>query len=93
MEIAMEAGADDIGREDDVWEITAAPADFITLKEAIEAAGIEPDSAQVTMIPDTMVTCDVEGGRKVLRMIDAIEESDDVQKVYTNADIPEGAMD
>ena len=45
------------------------------------------------MIPDTMVTCDEEGGRKVLRMIDAIEESDDVQKVYTNADIPEGAMD
>ena len=93
MEIAMEAGADDISSEDGMWEVTGSPADFILLKEAIEAAHIEPTSAEVTMVPDTMVECNVESGRKVLRMIDAIEESDDVQKVYTNADIPEEAME
>jgi transcriptional/translational regulatory protein YebC/TACO1 len=93
MEIAMEAGADDISSEDGMWEVTGSPADFILLKEAIEAANIELTSAEVTMVPDTMVECNVESGRKVLRMIDAIEESDDVQKVYTNADIPEEAME
>ena len=93
MEIAMEAGADDISSEDGMWEVTGSPADFIILKEAIEAANIDPTSAEVTMVPDTMVECNVESGRKVLRMIDAIEESDDVQKVYTNADIPEEAME
>ncbi|MDG2200677.1 MAG: YebC/PmpR family DNA-binding transcriptional regulator [Phycisphaerales bacterium] len=93
MEIAMEAGADDISSEDGMWEVTGSPADFIPLKEAIEAADIELTSAEVTMVPDTMVECNVESGRKVLRMIDAIEESDDVQKVYTNADIPEEAME
>lgn len=93
MEIVMEAGADDISSEDGMWEVTGSPADFIILKEALEAAGIELISAEVTMVPDSMVNCDVESGRKVLRMIDAIEESDDVQKVYTNADFPEEAME
>ena len=93
MEIAMEAGADDITSEGGMWEVTGQPGDFIALKEAIEAAGIKPTSAEVTMIPDTMVDCSVEAGKKVLRMLDAIEEGDDVQKVYTNADIPEGSME
>ena len=93
MEIAMEAGADDITSEGGMWEVTGQPGDFIALKEAIEAAGIKPTSAEVTMIPDTMVDCSVDAGKKVLRMLDAIEESDDVQKVYTNADIPEESME
>ena len=76
-----------------MWAVTGSPSDFISLKEAIEAAGIEVTSAEVTMLPDTTVSCDVDGGQKVLRMLDAIEESDDVQKVYTNADIPEEAME
>ncbi len=72
MELAMEAGAEDITSEDGVWEVTGAPSDFIALKEAIDAAGIEVTSAEVTMVPDTMVSCDVDGGQKVLRMLDAI---------------------
>jgi len=89
----MEAGAEDITSEEGMWEVTGAPSDFIALKEAIDAAGIVVSSAEVTMVPDTMVSCDVDGGQKVLRMLDAIEGSDDVQKVYTNADIPEEAME
>ncbi|MCH2149678.1 MAG: YebC/PmpR family DNA-binding transcriptional regulator [Phycisphaerales bacterium] len=93
MELAMDAGADDIRLEGGAFEVTGGPADFITIKEAIEAAGITLDSAEVTMVPDALVACDVAAGVKVLRMLDAIEESDDVQKVYTNADIPEEAME
>ncbi|MEE3002355.1 MAG: YebC/PmpR family DNA-binding transcriptional regulator [Planctomycetota bacterium] len=92
MELAMEAGAEDIRNEDGAWEVTGDPADFILLKEGFEHAGLEVDSAEVTMIPGSMVACDVEAGRKVLRLIDDLEESDDVQKVYTNADIPEESM-
>ncbi|MEE2719211.1 MAG: YebC/PmpR family DNA-binding transcriptional regulator [Planctomycetota bacterium] len=93
MELAMEAGADDISADEGVWEVTGSPSDFIPLKEALDASGIEVTSAEVTMVPDSTVSCDVAGGQKVLRMLDAIEESDDVQKVYTNADIPPEAME
>ena len=93
MELAMEAGADDISADEGVWEVTGSPSDFIPLKEALDASGIEVTSAEVTMVPDSTVSCDVASGQKVLRMLDAIEESDDVQKVYTNADIPPEAME
>ena len=92
MEIALEAGAEDVAESGGAWEVTCEPADFITVKEAIVAAGIEPDSAELTMIPANTVACDAKTGAKVLRLIDAIEEHDDVQKVYSNADIPEEVM-
>ena len=92
MEIALEAGAEDVAESGGAWEVTCEPADFIGVKEAIVAAGIEPDSAQLTMIPANTVACDAKAGAKVLRLFDAIEEHDDVQKVYSNADIPEEVM-
>ncbi len=92
MEIAIEARADDVAESGGAWEVTCAPADFIAVKEAIIAAGIEPDSAELTMIPANTIDCDARIGAKVLRLLDAIEEHDDVQKVYSNADIPEEVM-
>ncbi len=92
MEIAIEAGADDVVESGGAWEVTCAPADFIGVKEAIIAAGIEPDSAELTMIPASTIDCNARTGVKVLRLLDAIEEHDDVQKVYSNADIPEEVM-
>ncbi len=92
MEIAIEAGADDVAESGGAWEVTCAPADFIGVKEAIVAAGIEPDSAELTMIPANTIECNATIGAKVLRLLDAIEEHDDVQKVYSNADIPEEVM-
>ena len=92
MEIALEAGAEDVAESGGAWEVTCEVADFIGVKEAIVAAGIEPDSAELTMIPANTVACDAKVGQKVLRLIDAIEEHDDVQKVYSNADIPEEVM-
>ena len=92
MEIAIEAGAEDVVEADGAWEVTTEPADFLTVKETLEKAGIETDSAQLTMIPANIVVCNAKIGERVLRLLDAIEENDDVQKVYSNADIPDEVM-
>ena len=92
MEAALDAGADDIISAGGAWEVTCPPRDFHTLRAALVAAGLEPDSAEVTMLPQTTVACDAVTAAKVLRLIDALEDNDDVQKVYHNADMPEEAM-
>lgn len=92
MEIALEAGAEDVTDAEGAWEVTCEPASFHQVKEAIEAAGIEPDSAEITMVPITWAECDAATGAKVMRLIENLEDNDDVQKVYSNADIPEEAM-
>jgi YebC/PmpR family DNA-binding regulatory protein len=89
MEIALEAGADDVAQADGAWEITCEPADLLSLKEAIERAGIEPDSAELTMIPGTTVACDASCAAKVMRLVEELEDHDDVQKVHHNAALPE----
>lgn len=92
MELALEAGAEDVAESEGGWEVTTEPADFMTVKDAITSAGIEPVSAAVTMIPTTTVDCDAAAGSKVMRLVDSIEEHDDVQKVYHNAEIPEEVL-
>lgn len=92
MEIAIEAGAEDVALEDGVWTVTTGPTDFIAVKEALEAKNIPFASAELTMIPSNTVTVTVAGAGKIMRLIDALEDNDDVQKVYTNADIPEEAL-
>lgn len=92
MEIALEAGADDITSSDGAWEVTCRPGDFLSIKEALIAAGIEPDSAEVTMVAGTSVTCDSKVAAKVMRLIEALDDHDDAQKVYSNADIPDEVM-
>jgi len=92
MEMALEAGAEDVVDSDGTWEITCEPPDFIGLREALAAAGIEPLSAELTMNPGATVACDAAVARKVMRLVDALEEHDDVQKVYTNADITDDVM-
>jgi YebC/PmpR family DNA-binding regulatory protein len=92
MEIALEAGAEDVVESGGAWEVTCEPGDFITVREAIEAAEIEADSAEITLIPSTTVTCDESTAEKVMRLTDNLEDHDDVQKVYTNADIPDDIM-
>jgi YebC/PmpR family DNA-binding regulatory protein len=92
MEAALEAGADDVAEADGAWEVTCAPTDLHALTKAITAAGIEPDSAQITMLPNTTIACDNNTAEKVMRLIDAIEDHDDVQKVYHNAEIPDEVM-
>jgi YebC/PmpR family DNA-binding regulatory protein len=92
MEMALEAGAEDVADSGGAWEVTCEVADFMAVRQAIEGAGIEPDSAEITMIPSNTVACDAALATKVLRLLDELEEHDDVQKVYSNADIPDDVM-
>ncbi|MAW28950.1 MAG: YebC/PmpR family DNA-binding transcriptional regulator [Gammaproteobacteria bacterium] len=93
VEAAIEAGADDVETDDDGGiEVTTAPDNFITVMDAIIAAGFEPEAAEVAMVPQTYSALDLDTAEKVLRLLDALEDLDDVQNVYTNADFPPEAM-
>ncbi|MEO0511778.1 MAG: YebC/PmpR family DNA-binding transcriptional regulator [Planctomycetota bacterium] len=95
MELAVEAGAEDVEApegEGAYWTVTTEVADFIAVKAAIEGAGIEIESAELTKIPDTTAEVAGDEAQKLLNLIDAIEDNDDVQKVYHNADVDESAL-
>ena len=93
MEAALEAGADDVVTNDDnTVDVFTTQADFAAVKEALYAAGLESESAEVTMHPETTVALDVKDAEKAMAMIDAFEDLDDVQQVYTNADFSEEVM-
>ncbi len=94
MEAALEAGADDVVTNDDGSIDVFAPwQDFMDVKQSLVDAGLEPVYAEVGMIPSTTVELDVDTGAKAYRLIDALEDLDDTQNVYHNADIPEEAME
>jgi YebC/PmpR family DNA-binding regulatory protein len=87
---ALEAGAEDIADQGDTWDITTAPTDFIKVRDALTEAGLARASADLTMIASTAVPLATEAdARKVLRVLDALEDHDDVQNVYANFDIPD----
>ncbi|WOX06569.1 YebC/PmpR family DNA-binding transcriptional regulator [Microbulbifer pacificus] len=93
MEAALEAGAEDIVTSDDgSIEVTTEFTDYMSVKEALSAAGFAPGGAEIAMIPSTTVALDKEGAEKVMALVDMLEDLDDVQNVYTNADIPEEVM-
>lgn len=90
MEAALEAGADDIiSSDDDSVEVLTQPANFQTVLEAMKAAGLEPDNAEVTMRADVLAPLGVDDAQKVLKLMDMLEELDDTQNVYSNADFPD----
>ncbi len=94
MEAALEAGADDVVTNDDGSVDVFAPwQEFMDVKQSLIDAGLEPVYAEVGMIPATTVELDVDNGAKAYRLIDALEDLDDTQNVYHNADIPEEAME
>ncbi len=90
MEVGLESGADDVANEDGVITVTTDPTAFEAVLEALQAKGFESLSAEISMVPDTYSELDVDTTRKVLKLVDKLEEDDDVQNVYTNLDIPEG---
>jgi YebC/PmpR family DNA-binding regulatory protein len=91
---AAEGGADDVQREGSSFRVTSDQAELHSVREALEAAGIPFESAEVTMLPKTTVAIENEGtAKKVLRLMDALEENDDVQEVYANFDIPERVLE
>lgn len=93
MEAAMEAGAEDIETaEDGSIEVTTAWEEFTNIKEAMVAAGFEPESGDVMMKPSTSVDLDLDSAEKVMRLVDVLEDLDDVQNVYSNADFSDEVM-
>ncbi|WP_031388407.1 YebC/PmpR family DNA-binding transcriptional regulator [Desulfonatronum thiodismutans] len=92
LEIGLEAGVEDIREEGDVWEVSTSQEHFLAVQEAFAAAGLTPLSEEVTMVPQNLVPVDVETGRKIVRLMDALEDYDDVQNVYVNCDFPEELM-
>lgn len=90
MEMAIEAGAEDVDIQEDVFEITTTPADFSTVRENLENQGLTFLSAQVSQIPqNTVAVADEDTLQKIRKMLDMLEENDDVQNVYHNAELPE----
>ncbi len=92
MEVALESGADDVQRDGDVFEILCSPSAFSATKEALESAGIEPDAAELAMVPNNTIAVEGDQARKVLRLMEALEDHDDVQKVHANFDLPEEVL-
>jgi YebC/PmpR family DNA-binding regulatory protein len=87
MELALEAGADDVSSSELIHEITTSPQQFVSVKESLEAANIPVQSADLSMLATTSVALDLDTARKVMKLIDALEDHDDVDDVYTNTDI------
>ncbi len=93
MEAAMDAGADDIVTHDDgSIDVMTSPEDYLSIKEALVAAGFEPISSAVTMDAENKTELDVKMAEKMLRLIDVLEDLDDIQEVYSNADISEDVL-
>src|SRR5207245_293517 len=91
---AAEGGADDVTRDGSSFEVLSAAEQLATVREAVEDAGFEIESAELTMLPKTTIAVEDENeAKKILRLIDQLEDNDDVQDVYANFDIPERVLE
>ncbi|MBT3508254.1 MAG: YebC/PmpR family DNA-binding transcriptional regulator [Nitrospina sp.] len=92
MELAIDAGADDMQTVEDHYEITTAMENFETVRKALEEAGLPMDTAEITRIPQNTVTIDEKKGKALLKLMDILDDHDDIQKAYSNFDIPDDVM-
>ena len=93
MDVALEAGAEDIKDEGDVFEIITEPGDFDAVKDAVDQAQIPCEMAEITMLPQNMTEVAGKEAEQVVNFMDALDDCDDIQKFYTNADIPDEVFD
>ena len=92
-EVVIEAGADDMQDEGEVYEIFTTPEAFEAVTDALKAAGVETQAAEISMIPQNYIALTGDDARKMMKLYDAIDDNDDVQKVYANFDIDESEME
>lgn len=93
MEVAMEAGAEDLADDGERWMVTTGPTELMAVRAALEDAGLEPGTAELVMVPTTTVPIeDDAAAKRVLRLVEALDDHDDVQSVYANYDIPETVL-
>ena len=93
MELALDSGAEDIKEETDSFEIITEPSDFDAVKDAIDAAEIKYELAEITMIPQNLTKVEGKEAEQMISFMDALDDSDDIQKFYSNADIPDEVFD
>jgi YebC/PmpR family DNA-binding regulatory protein len=93
MEAALDAGVEDIEDLGEVWEVISEATDFVAVRTALQSAGVDYESAEATWVPSMKVELDEDGARKMLRLIDALEDSDDVQNVYANFDASDEVLE
>jgi transcriptional/translational regulatory protein YebC/TACO1 len=89
LEVALEAGADDMSDDGGVWEIVSPPESFEGVRDAVKALGLEPASAEVAMIPQNYVKLQGKDAQVMLKLMEALDDHDDVQHVWANFDIEE----
>ena len=92
LEVVLDAGAEEVNDNGDTFEIVSDASDFVAIRSAVQSAGIDYESAEAAWVPNLQVPLDLEGARKMIRVIDALEDSDDVQNVYANGDIPDDVL-
>ncbi len=92
LEVVLEAGAEEINDLGESFEIISGAADFVSVRKAIQDAGIDYDSAEASWVPDLQVPLDADGARKMIRVVEALEDSDDVQDVFANGDISDEVL-
>jgi transcriptional/translational regulatory protein YebC/TACO1 len=89
----LDAGAEEVNDLGDSFEVVSEPSDLVGVRTALQDAGIEYESAEASFLPTVQVPLDEDAARKVLRLIDALEDSDDVQNVYANFDVPDDVLE
>jgi transcriptional/translational regulatory protein YebC/TACO1 len=87
LEVVLDSGAEEINDIGESFEIVSEPSDFVAVRTALQGAGIDYDSAEASFIPTVEVELDLDGARKMFRVIEALEDSDDVQNVWANGDV------
>jgi YebC/PmpR family DNA-binding regulatory protein len=93
LEATLDAGAEEVNDNGDTWEVVSEPSDLVAVRTALQGAGIDYDSAEAQFVPSTQIELDVEGAKKVFKLIDALEDSDDVQNVYGNFDVSDAVLE
>jgi YebC/PmpR family DNA-binding regulatory protein len=92
LDAVLDAGAEEVNDLGEDFEVLSAASDLVAVRTALQQAGIEYDSAEASFVPSVTVEVDATGGAKVMRLVDALEDSDDVQNVFTNVDAPESVL-
>lgn len=92
LEIVLDAGAEEVSDLGETYEVICEASDIVQVRTALQEAGLDYESAEVTFVPSMEVTLDADGAQKVMRIVEALEDCDDVQDVYSNADIPDEVL-
>ena len=93
LDAVLDAGAEEVNDNGDTWEVVSDPSDLVAVRRSLQAAGIDYESADMSFVPSTQIELDVDGAKRVFKLIDALEDSDDVQNVYANYDVSDDVLE